>query len=83
MHFVTNHHNLSDTFLYVLTHYITTERKVQQIWALSYQEVAHKWANVGFLMKQLLTGINSQTMLDKLHQKNPLQISTGKWYHDL
>ena len=50
---------------------------------VSYRKVAHKWANVGFLTKQLHTGINSQTLLDKPHQKNPLQISTGKWYHDL
>ena len=78
-----NHHCICQICLYVLTHYITTEREVQQIWALSYRKVAHKWANVGFLTKQLHTGINSQTLLDKPHQKNPLQISTGKWYHDL
>ena len=81
---VNNHHCICQICLYVLTHYITTEREVQQIWALSYRKVAHKsWANVGFLTKQLHTGINSQTLLDKPHQKNPLQISTGKWYHDL
>ena len=45
--------------------------------------VINYYTNVAFLMKQLHTGINSQTMLDKLHQKNPLQISTGKCYHDL
>ena len=42
MHLVTNHHCICQICLYVLTHYITTEREVQQIWALSYQEVAHK-----------------------------------------
>ena len=72
MHLVTNHHCICQMCLYVFAHYITTEREVQQIRALSYQEVAHKWANVGFLMKQLHTGINSQRMLDKLHQKKPL-----------